>query len=201
MTTETKSLGAPLLGLYARVSTLDQGPEPQLDALRSYSARRGHSAEEFVDHGVCGRKDQRPALDRLMTAARKREVDAIVVTKLDRLARSVRHLTNIVAELEALGVDLVVIDGGIDTSTPTGRLLFHVLAAIGEFERDLIVERTKAGIAAARRRGRRPGRPRALNPGQLARARRLAQNGSSVRQIAALLGCSRATAHRAIATK
>lgn len=187
-----------MLGLYARVSTQEQGPEPQLDVLRAYAGRRDPDAQEFVDHGVSGRKDQRPALDLLMAAARKREVTAIVVTKLDRLARSVRHLTNLVAELDALDVDLVVIDQGIDTATPTGKLLFHVLAAIGEFERDLIVERTKAGVEAARRRGRKPGRPRALDTSQLARARRLAASGNSVRQIADLLGCSRATAHRAV---
>jgi DNA invertase Pin-like site-specific DNA recombinase len=184
--------------MYARVSTQEQGPEPQLDVLRAYADRRGLDAHEFVDHGVSGRKEQRPALDLLLAAARKREVTAIVVTKLDRLARSVRHLTNLVAELDALGVDLVVIDQGIDTATPTGKLLFHMLAAISEFERDLIVDRTKAGMAAARRRGRHPGRPRALDAAQVARAKRLAATGNSVRQIAELLGCSRATAHRAV---
>jgi DNA invertase Pin-like site-specific DNA recombinase len=169
-----------------------------LDVLRAYAERRSEPVEEFVDHGVSGRKDQRPALDRILAAARRRELGTIVVTKLDRLARSVRHLTNLVAELGALGVDLVVIDQGIDTATPTGKLLFHVLAAIGEFERDLIVERTKAGMAAARRRGRLPGRPRALDGEQMQRAKRLAATGNSVRQIAELLGCSRATAHRAV---
>jgi DNA invertase Pin-like site-specific DNA recombinase len=169
-----------------------------LDVLRAYADRRSDQTEEFVDHGISGRKDQRPALDLLLAAARKRQLSAVVVTKLDRLARSVRHLTNLVAELEALGVDLVVIDQGIDTGTPTGKLLFHVLAAIGEFERDLIVDRTKAGMAAARRRGRLPGRPRTLDADQVARARRLASTGNSVRKIAELLGCSRATAHRAV---
>ncbi len=94
----------------------------------------------------------------LVEAARRRDVTAVVVTKLDCLARSVRHLTTIAAELEALGVDLIVLDQQIDTSTPAGRILFNMLAAIGEFERDLIVERTKDGIAPARRRGRHPGR-------------------------------------------
>jgi len=187
-----------MLGMYARVSTQEQGSEPQLDVLRAYADRRGLDAHEFVDHGVSGRKEQRPALDLLLAAARKREVTAIVVTKLDRLARSVRHLTNLVAELDALGVDLVVIDQGIDTATPTGKLLFHMLAAISEFERDLIVDRTKAGMAAARRRVRHPARPRVLDAGQVARAKRLAATGNSVRQVAELLGCSRATAHRAV---
>ncbi len=97
----------------------------------------------------------------------------------------------------ALGVDLVVLDQGIDTSTPAGRLLFNVLAAIGEFEGDLIRERTKAGLAAARRRGRHPGRPKALDARQAARTRRLAKS-RSVRKVAEMLGCSANTAHRAV---
>ncbi len=95
-------------------------------------------------------------------------------------------------------MDLVVLDQGIDTSTPAGRLLFNVLAAIGEFEGDLIRERTKAGLAAARRRGRHPGRPKALDARQASRARRMASSGRSVREVAEVLGCSPNTAHRAI---
>jgi DNA invertase Pin-like site-specific DNA recombinase len=186
------------IALYARVSSQEQRPEIQLHALREYAERRGEGAVEFVDHGVSGGKDRRPALDELMQAARRREIKAVAVTKLDRLARSVRHLTNLASELEALGVDLVVLDQGIDTSTATGRLLFNVLGAIGEFERDLIVDRTKAGLAAARRRGIRLGRPRALGQDQVKRARRLASTGHSVRKIAKLVGCSPATAHRAV---
>ena len=188
------------VALYARVSSQEQRPEIQLHALREYAERRGEGAVEFVDHGVSGGKDRRPALDELMQAARRREIKAVAVTKLDRLARSVRHLTNLASELEALGVDLVVLDQGIDTSTATGRLLFNVLGAIGEFERDLIVDRTKAGLAAARRRGTRLGRPRALAQDQVKRAIRLASTGHSVRKIATLLDCSPATAHRAVAS-
>jgi DNA invertase Pin-like site-specific DNA recombinase len=186
------------IALYARVSSQEQRPEIQIHALREYAERRGEGAVEFVDHGISGGKDRRPALDELMQAARRREIKAVAVTKLDRLARSVRHLTNLASELEALGVDLVVLDQGIDTSTATGRLLFNVLGAIGEFERDLIVDRTKAGLAAARRRGTRLGRPRALAQDQVKRARRLASTGHSVRKIAELVGCSPATAHRAV---
>ena len=93
---------------------------------------------EYVDHGVSGAKDSRPALDEMLEAVRLRRVGAVVVTKLDRLARSVRHLITLAAELEALGVDLVVLDQAIDTGTPAGRLMFHVLGSIAEFERDLI---------------------------------------------------------------
>ena len=185
------------LALYARVSTLDQHPEAQLDQLRRYGDARGlEVAGEYVDHGVSGAKDRRPALDRLVADARQRRFDAVAVVKLDRLARSVRHLVTLAAELEALGVDLVVLDQGIDTTTPSGRLLFHVLSAIAEFERDLIRERTVAGVAAARRRGRHPGRPRALTKRDRERAQRLRRSGKSLRQIARLLGVGHSTVAR-----
>jgi DNA invertase Pin-like site-specific DNA recombinase len=187
-----------VLALYARVSTLDQGPEAQLDELRDYACRRGEDAQEFVDHGVSGTKDSRPALDELMAGARRREIKAIVIVKLDRLARSTRHLANISHELKALGVDLVVLDQAIDTGTPAGELLFTMLGAISQFERELIVERTRAGVAAARRRGRHPGRPRALSESQVARARRLRASGNTVRQIANMMDAAPATIHRAI---
>lgn len=187
-----------MLGLYSRVSTLDQEPHAQLDALREYAKRRGEDALEFVDRGISGKKDRRPDLDRLMECARRREIDAVAVVKLDRLARSVRHLTQVAEELAELGVDLVVLDQAIDTRTASGKLLFNILGAISEFEHSLIVERTRAGVAAARRRGRHPGRPRALSSSHVARARRLAASGQSIRQIASLMDCSPATVHRAI---
>ena len=180
--------------LYARVSTLDQRPELQLDALRTYAHRRGWEAAEFVDHGTSGRRADRPALAALMGAARRREVDAVAITKLDRLFRSVRHLTQVAEELRELGVELVVLDQAIDTSTSAGRLLFNVLACIGEFEADLIRERTMAGI----RRGRKPGPkgPRSYDRRLAARAKRLRASGHSVRQIAEKLGRTRSTVHR-----
>ncbi len=179
--------------LYARVSTTDQHLDAQVDALREYAERRDLDATPFVDHGVSGTRDRRPALDEMLGAVKRREVDAVVVVKLDRLARSVRHLTQLVAEFEALGVDLVVLDQGIDTSTPAGRLLFHVLGSIAEFERDLIVERTKAGVEAARRRGKRIGRPEAADKRTRERVLRLRAHGHSLRQIAELVGVSKST--------
>src|SRR3990172_6558068 len=109
------------IALYARVSTADQTPEPQLHALREYAARRGLDAVEHVDRGASGARARRPALDRLLAAVHRREVDAVAVTKLDRLARSVRHLCELAADLDARGVALVVLDQGIDTTTPSGR--------------------------------------------------------------------------------
>ncbi len=116
---------AARLALYARVSTGHQTADPQLDALRAYAAARGGGAAEYVDEGVSGARASRPALDRLARDVARRRVDAVVVTKLDRLARSVRHLTELAATLESAGVALVVLDQGIDTATPTGRLLFQ----------------------------------------------------------------------------
>ena len=132
------------VALYARVSTTDQNTDAQVTALREYAAARGLEVEEesvYVDAGVSGAKDRRPALDRMLADARRRRFDAVACTKLDRLARSVRHLLNLGAELESLGVDLIVLDQALDTSTPSGRLLFALLGAIAEFERDLIRSR------------------------------------------------------------
>lgn len=186
------------IALYARVSTLDQHVEPQLHALRGYAEARGFEiAGEYLDEGVSGAKDRRPALDRLVADARRRRFDVLAITKLDRLARSVRHLTTLAAELEALGVGLVVLDQAIDTTTPAGRLLFNVLGSIAEFERDLIRERTRAGLAAARRRGKRLGRPKAIR-GHAAWAtveRRIAE-GASLGAVARELGVSRSTVSR-----
>ena len=118
--------------------------------------------------------------------------------RLDRLARSLAHLAALGEELRALGVELISLTEGLDTTTPTGRALFGMCGVFAQLEIDLLRERTRAGLAAARRRGRIPGRPRVLKADQVARAKVLAANGSSIRRIAELLGCSRATAHRAI---
>ena len=188
------------IALYARVSTTEQTTEPQLYALHAYAEARGlELAQEYVDEGVSGAKDRRPALDRLLADARRRRFDVLAITKLDRLARSVRHLTTLAADLEALGVDLIVLDQSIDTSTPSGRFLFNTLAAVAELERDLIRERVTAGISAARRRGTRFGRPAALTREMTERAHRLRRGGQSVRAIAQLLGVGVATVHRALA--
>lgn len=186
--------------LYARVSTKDQHPEAQLGPLREYAEARGFDVvEEFIDHGVSGAKDSRPALDRMMVAARRRDLDVIVTVKLDRLARSVQHLVTIAGELASLNVDLVVRDQAIDTSTSTGKLTFHVLAALSEFERDLIRERTHAGLELARKRGKRFGRPPATDSKQRARIIRLRTSGHSLREIAERVGVGRGTVERVLA--
>jgi DNA invertase Pin-like site-specific DNA recombinase len=150
------------VGLYARVSTVHgQDPEVQLLELRSYCQRRGFEiAEEFVDKGISGSRERRPGLDRLMVACRKRLLDAVVVYRYDRFARSLRQLVNALEEFRSLDIDFVSIHEGVDTSTPNGRLVFGIFASIAEFERELIRDRVRSGIAAARSRGRKLGRPR-----------------------------------------
>jgi len=193
------------IAFYARVSTSEQTVEPQLFALRQYTTARGlELAGEYVDHGVSGAKDRRPALDRLLADARRRRFDVLACTKLDRLARSVHHLTALARELEALGIGLVVLDQAIDTTTPSGRLLFHVLGSIAEFERDLIRERTAAGMQAARRKGAKIGRPRvaaATDRMALAALRSGWRDGRTVSDLAQHLEVSRATVRRLLAAE
>ena len=143
--------------IYARVSTLDQEPENQLTELRRYVEARGWSGQEYVDKGVSGAKDRRPALDALLRDARRRRCDVVICWRLDRFGRNLRHLVTVIDELQALGVAFVSLAEGLDLTTPAGRLQLHVLAALAEFERARIAERVAAGLARARRNGtRRP---------------------------------------------
>ena len=149
--------------IYARVSTSNNGqnPEMQLRELREYCQRRGlEIAGEYVDAGVSGAKEHRPQLDALLAACRKRCVDAVVVYRYDRFARSLRQLVNALEEFRSLGIEFISLHEGVDTSTPNGRLVFGIFASIAEFERELIRDRVKSGIAAARSKGKRLGRPR-----------------------------------------
>lgn len=185
--------------IYARVSTGEQTVEPQLHALRAYAEARGlELVEEHTDEGISGSERRRPALDRLLAGARRRKFDAVLVVKLDRLGRSLHHLLEVLGELEGLGIQFVSLDDGIDTSTPAGRLFMQIRGAFAEYERALIVERTKAGLAAARRRGTKLGRPARLDAKSLQRARRLRENGKSIREIAQMLECGTTTVHRAV---
>src|SRR5579862_3921005 len=146
--------------IYARVSTLDQEPENQLAELRRYVEARGWTATEYVDHGVSGAKERRPALDRLLADAKRRRFDVLVCWRLDRLGRNVKHLISLLDDLQALGVAFVSLAEGIDATTPAGKLQMHILGAIAEFERERIRERVMAGLQRARMQGRRLGRPR-----------------------------------------
>ena len=176
--------------VYARVSTLDQEPENQLDELRRYVTARGWSGVEYVDQGVSGAKERRPALDQVIQDARRRKFDVLVVWRLDRLGRNLKHLVTLLDELQALGVAFVSLGEGLDCTTPAGRLQLHVLAALAEFERARIAERVQAGLARARKQGKRLGRPRAARP-----AVHLPK-GLTVRQAAETWGVSKSTAAR-----
>lgn len=178
--------------LRARVSTQEQHPENQLEELRRYAAARGWTATEYVDHGVSGAKDRRPALDALTTAVRRHKVQAVVCWRLDRLGRNLRHLVLLLDEWQQRGVAFVTLGEGIDTSTAAGRLVAGVLASIAEFERCRIQERIRAGLARARAQGRTLGRPKQDAPV----ARLETVEGLSVREAAKRLGVSRSTLQR-----
>src|SRR6267154_5695721 len=142
--------------LYARVSTLDKGQDPtmQLRELREYCQRRGWTVTgEFVDVGVSGSKDSRPELNRLMTDAHRRNFDTVMVWRFDRFARSVSHLLRALETFRALGIEFVSLSENVDTSTPTGKMVFTVLGAVAELERSLIAERVRAGLRHARAKG------------------------------------------------
>ena len=176
---------------YARVSTLQQDEALQLDALRAAGVDR-----IFVDK-ASGKLESRPALDDLLAQARPG--DTVVVWRLDRLGRSLRHLIDVVADLERRGVGFVSLTESLDTTTPGGRLLFHVFGALAEFEAALIRERTMAGLAAARARGRTGGRPTVWTEDKLKTARVMRASGDyDVSTIAKVLGVSRASVYRAL---
>jgi len=183
--------------IYARVSTNNgQDPTMQTRELREYCERRGWDiAGEYVDAGISGAKERRPQLDALLVACRKRRVDAVVVYRYDRFARSLRHLVNALEEFRSLGIEFISLHEGVDTSTPNGRLVFGIFASIAEFERELIRDRVRSGIAAARSKGKRLGRPKvSLDAARIAALR---ASGASWSTITSQLGVSAGTAKRA----
>ena len=182
---------------YARVSTKVQNDDSQVDELTAYGVDK-----TFTDK-VSGKLAERPELDKAL--AYLREGDVLVITRLSRAMRSLKHMLALTEELKGRGVGLVVLKQQIDTTTPTGRLVFHILAAIDEFQRELIVENTNEGLAAARARGRVGGRKSKLAPAQVRHARLLydetGEDGKrryTVAEIASLLGVSRQTIYRAL---
>lgn len=186
------------VGLYARVSTQNgqQDPEVQLRELREHCARRGWQiSSEYVDH-ISGAKDKRPELDRLMADAHRRRFDAVVVWRFDRFARSVSHLLRALETFRALGVEFVSLSEQVDTSTPTGKMVFTVLGAVAELERSLIVERVKAGLRNARAKGKRLGRPRVSV--SLAKIQELRAEGLTLRDIATRCRVSKTTVIRSL---
>lgn len=185
------------IGIYARVSTTDQDCSQQISALREYAAARQWDIQgEYIDHGVSGAKDSRPAMNRLMDAARRRAIDTIVCWKIDRWGRSMPHFVASVQELRSLGVRFVAVTQGVDTdeSNPASKLMVTLLAAFAEFERELIVERTLAGLQRARREGRIGGRPKLIVDRKKVQA--MSKAGQTTREIGESLGISAASVHR-----
>jgi DNA invertase Pin-like site-specific DNA recombinase len=181
------------VAIYARVSSHNgQDPEMQLRELREYCQRRGWEiTREYVDVGISGGKEKRPELDELLRDASRRYFDAVVVWRFDRFARSVSHLLRALENFRALGIEFVSLSEQVDTSTPTGKMIFTVLGAVAELERSLIVERVRAGIRNARAKGKKLGRPRKLIKPELIGPMRL--QGASWRAIGRALGVSPAT--------
>jgi DNA invertase Pin-like site-specific DNA recombinase len=202
MATATEILTHPKAiraALYARVSTGGHGQsvEPQLLELREYCERRGWQiVGEYLDEGISGAKDSRPELNRLTAEAHRRRFDAVVVWKFDRFARSVSHLLRALETFSALGIAFVSLSEQIDTTTPSGKLVFTVLGAVAELERSLIAERVKAGLRNARAKGKRLGRPRVTV--DAARIARLRAQGRSWRDVSRQTGLSLGTARRAV---
>lgn len=182
--------------LYARVSTSGKGQdcEVQLRELRESCGRRGWDVtREYVDSGVSGAKESRPELDAMLADARKGKFDVILVWKLDRIGRSLKHLVNLLAELESLGVSLVSLSDSLDLTTPQGKLMFAIVGAMAEFERSLIRERVKAGLRNAVSRGKKLGRPE--KDFDRGRVKNLREQGVSWKGIAKKLGISVGTAY------
>jgi DNA invertase Pin-like site-specific DNA recombinase len=178
------------VAIYARVSTDQQSVDMQLVELRDYVERAGWKIfREFTDEGFTGKNTSRPAFKEMMDLAKQRNFDVLLVWKLDRLSRSLKDLINTLDELGHLGIDFISFDNKIDTSTPTGKLVFQIIGAVAEFERDIISERVRAGLRNAKRNGKRLGRP-PLKPMIIEKARKLRVEGLSYRKIGKKLGIS-----------
>lgn len=187
-----------IAAIYTRVSTPDQSTDSQLLELRQFCQRMGWNAIEFTDAGITGTRARRPGLDAMLAAVRYRNIEVVVVSRFDRLGRSVVNLYELLREMTELGVRVVAVNQAIDTGTSNGRAMFGMLAVFAEFERDLIRERIQAGMAAARARGKKPGRPRVeVAGGLVAQVAIMRAQGLCYATIAKELGVSVGSAFRA----
>jgi DNA invertase Pin-like site-specific DNA recombinase len=188
--------------IYARVSTVNAGQDPSMQTreLEEYCKRRGWQVFEcYVDNGFSGKKDSRPQLNRMMQDAHERKFDVVVVWRFDRFARSVSHLLRALETFNALGIQFVSLSEQVDTSTPTGKMVFTVLGAVAELERNLIVERVRAGLRHARAKGKTLGRPR--KPVDASRIVSMRAAGESWRAISRRMGVSVGTVFAATQNK
>jgi DNA invertase Pin-like site-specific DNA recombinase len=172
------------IAIYTRVSTQDQSVDMQITELRRYCEQRGFQTyKEYSDQGVSGTKDKRPALDELMSDAKKRKFDAVLVWRFDRFARSTKHLITALEEFRHLGIEFISFQESIDTSSPLGKAMFTIVSAIAELERNILLERVKAGLRRAKESGKILGRPRRLDL-NVEELRKMRTEGLSFRQIA-----------------
>jgi len=185
------------VALYGRVSTDRQDPEVQLSALRLHASNRGWEiVKEYIDKGFSGAKEKRPALDQLIKEAWVGKFQSVLVWRFDRFARSVKHLISALETFRKLGIDFISLQEQFDTSTPIGQAMFTIIGAMAQLERDIIRERVKAGLARARERGIRLGRP--VSQAKAEQALALKREGLSLGEIGRRLHCSRSTIRRRI---
>jgi DNA invertase Pin-like site-specific DNA recombinase len=187
------------VAIYARVSTTNHGQDVSMQTrdLEQFAQARGwRLVDSYLDLGISGSKDKRPQLDRLMADAHKRRFDIVIVWRFDRFARSVSHLLRALETFNALGIAFVSLSEQMDTTTPTGKMIFTVLGAVAELERSLIVERVRAGLRNARAKGKTLGRPRKIVDATKIAA--LRAQGRSWRDIAREVGTNTASARRAV---
>ena len=190
--------GPKRAAIYVRVSTIEQETDLQEHELQEYCERRGWSYVVYRDKGQSGAKNDRPALTTMLNDLRRRKIDVVVVWALDRLARSLKQLLGIADECRLLGVDLVSLKQNVDTTLPAGRLTFQVLGAVAEFEREMLRERVKAGMAQAKRSGKHVGRPalRKFHMADIEGMRLLRSQGTSIRKLATDFGTTQWMAAR-----
>lgn len=185
------------VGIYARVSTKDQTIEQQLQKLREFCSNAEYPViNEYIDEGISAVKTNRPAFKRLLEDVRRRKVNTILVWKLDRFSRSLKELINTIDELNEYGANFISYsDANIDTTTASGKLLFNMIGAVNQFERDIISERTKLKLSYLKRKGIKLGRPRRVEFEDIVKFR---MQGLSLRQIAKRIGCDRSTVSKVL---
>jgi len=199
MATKDSTPHSTRVAIYARVSTTEQSTDSQLLDLRRYVRERGWNIfREYVDEGISGTKDSRPALNELMNDAKKRRLDVVLVWRFDRFARSTKHLILALEEFKNLGIDFVSYQENIDTSSPLGSAIFTIISAVAQLERDIIAERVRAGLRRARENGKKLGRPRV--DVDVTRISVLRARGHSWAEVSRELGIGKGTAQRAFSS-
>jgi DNA invertase Pin-like site-specific DNA recombinase len=187
------------VGVYVRVSTQDQSTKAQESELREFAKNRGWEVTGIYSDTISGTAKSRPGLDDLMSDCRKRKFAAVLVWKFDRFARSLRHLVTALEEFKALGIDFISATEGVDTTVPSGELVFQIFGAIAQFERTLICERVRAGLTEAKRKGKQLGRPaiKKLSHMEVKEIRAARKNGITLRKLATQFGASLWAVHQA----